>query len=150
MIRYNPPCNSMAQVGKPTKDWKNDPEGKPESAVSKALRSTAKQAAKTAKNNIPSTGNKYADGAISTGLSVAESQADADPNTSMKDRLKMAGGDVVTGVADTVDNPVVSVAANIAKVKGYIRMLYTDIKHRKMWGISLTIVLVLLTSSQHV
>lgn len=47
---------------------------------------------------------------------MAESQADADPNTSMKDRLKMAGGDVVTGVADTVDNPAVSVAANIAKV----------------------------------
>ena len=47
---------------------------------------------------------------------MAENQADADPNTSMKDRLKMAGGDVVTGVADTVDNPVVSVAANVAKV----------------------------------
>jgi len=106
-------------VGKPTKDWQNDPEGKPESAVSKAIRSTAKQAAKVAKDNMPSTGNEWADGAISTGLSVAESQADADPNTSMKDRLKMAGGDVVSGVADTVDNPIVSVAANVAKVSNY-------------------------------
>ena len=106
----------VEQVGKPAGDWKNDPEGKPESAVSKALRSTAKQAAKHAKDNIPSTGNEYADGALQTGLTVAENQADADPNTSMKDRLKMAGGDVVTGVADTVDNPVVSVAANVAKV----------------------------------
>lgn len=47
---------------------------------------------------------------------MAESQADADPNTSMKDRLKMAGGDVISGVADTVDNPAVSIAANVAKV----------------------------------
>ena len=110
----------IGQVGKPANDWKNDPEGKPEGAVSKALRSTAKQAAKHAKDYVPSTGNEYADGAIQTGLSVAESQADADPNTSMKDRLKMAGGDVITGVADTVDNPVVSVAANVAKVSSLI------------------------------
>ncbi len=55
---------------------------------------------------------------------MAESQADADPNTSMKDRLKMAGGDVVTGVADTVDNPVVSVAANVAKVSDLVTNLF--------------------------
>ena len=80
------------------------------------FRSTAKQAAKHAKDQVPSTGNKYADAAIKTGLDIAENQADADPNTSMKDRLKMAGGDAISGVADTVDNPAVSVAANIAKV----------------------------------
>ena len=84
--------------------------------MSKAIRATAKQAARHAKDLVPSTGNEYADGAISTGLTVVESQADADPNTSIKDRLKMAGGDAITGVADTVDNPAVSVAANVAKV----------------------------------
>ena len=52
---------------------------------------------------------------------MAENQASADPNTSMKDRMKMAGGDVISGVADTVDNPIVSVAANVAKVSQFLQ-----------------------------
>ena len=47
---------------------------------------------------------------------MAESQADADPHASVKDRLKIAGGDVINGVEDAVDNPIVSVAANVARV----------------------------------
>lgn len=47
---------------------------------------------------------------------MAENQADADPHASVKDRLKLAGGDVVNGVEEAVDNPVVSVAANVARV----------------------------------
>ena len=53
---------------------------------------------------------------------MVENQADADGKTSMKDRLKMAGGDVIGGVADTVDNPVVSVVANVAMVGSYCLM----------------------------
>lgn len=34
-------CN-IRQVGKPTDDWKNDPEGVPESAMSKAVRGATK------------------------------------------------------------------------------------------------------------
>ena len=48
-------------------------------------------------------------------------QASAHPDTSMKDRLKMAGGDVIGGVADTVDSPIVSVAANVAKVSQFLQ-----------------------------
>jgi len=107
--------NSL-QVGKPTEDWQNDPEGKPESAVSKVIRGTAKNVVKHGKGFIPSTGNEYLDGGISTAADVAENQLDADPHASAKDRLKMAGGDVISGVADTVDNPAVSVAANVAIV----------------------------------
>ena len=95
--------------------------------MSKLIRGAAKQAAKHAKDHIPSTGNEYADAALKTGLDVAESQADADPNTSMKDRLKMAGGDVISGVADTVDNPAVSIAANVAKVSGQKALCYAVI-----------------------
>ena len=39
------------------------------------------------------------------------SVASADPKTSMKDRMKMAEGDVLSGVADNVDNPIVSAAS---------------------------------------
>ena len=67
---------------------------------------------------MPSTGNEFADAAIKTGLNVVESQAGADAKTSMEDRLKMAGGDVISGVADTVDNPAVSLAANLSQVSG--------------------------------
>ena len=84
--------------------------------VSKAIRNTTKTAIKHGKGHIPSTGNEYLDGAVSTAADVAENQLDADPHASAKDRLKMAGGDVISGVADTVDNPVVTVAANVAKV----------------------------------
>ena len=67
---------------------------------------------------MPSTGNEFADAAIKTGLNVVESQAGADAKTSMEDRLKMAGGDVISGVADTVDNPAASLAANLSQVSG--------------------------------
>jgi len=53
---------------------------------------------------------------VSTAADVAENQLDADPHASASDRLKMAGGDVISGVADTVDNPAVTVAANVAIV----------------------------------
>jgi len=104
------------QVGKPTEDWQNDPEGKPEGAIAKVIRISAKNVIKHGKGHIPSTDNKYLDGAISAAADMAENQLDADPHASAKDRLKMAGGDMLSGVADTVDNPAVSVAANIAKV----------------------------------
>jgi len=53
---------------------------------------------------------------VSTAADVAENQLDADPHASAKDRLKMAGADAISGVADTVDNPAVTVAANVAIV----------------------------------
>ena len=34
--------SAITQVGKPTDDWKNDPEGGPESAVSRAVRGATK------------------------------------------------------------------------------------------------------------
>lgn len=37
------------QVGKPSDDYRNDPEGKPESAISKAVRGGAKLAARVTK-----------------------------------------------------------------------------------------------------
>ena len=37
-------CPVILQVGKPTDDWKNDPEGIPEGAVSKAVRGATKLA----------------------------------------------------------------------------------------------------------
>ena len=83
--------------------------------MSKIFRGTVKHAARVAKELIPSTGNEYADAAIKTGLNVVESQADADSKTSMKDRLKLAGKDVIGGVADTVDNPVVSMVATVPR-----------------------------------
>ncbi|XP_065920977.1 pleckstrin homology domain-containing family A member 1-like [Dysidea avara] len=105
----------IVKVGNPTEDWENDIEGKQESVVSKAFRSTTKTAVKHGKGHIPSTGDKYLDGAISTAADVAENQIDADPNVSMKDRMKMAGDDMISVVADTVGNPALNVAANVAK-----------------------------------
>ena len=105
------------QVGTPDGDWGKDPNGKPEGAVSKALRHTVKCAANIAKDLIPSTGNEHVDAAIKTGLNVVEKQADADAKTSMKDRVKMGGKSVISGVADSVDIPDVSVAANVPQVR---------------------------------
>ena len=84
--------------------------------VSKVVRVTVKNVIKHGKQFIPSTGNEYLDGAISTAADIAENQVGADPNTSLKDRMKMAGGDMISGVAKQVDNPVVDIAANVAKV----------------------------------
>lgn len=109
-------CSLIEQVGKPTSDWKNDLDGKPEGVVAKAIRGTAKQALEQGMKKIPKTGNKYLDKAIKGGLNAAGDQLDADPHTSMKDRAKMAGGSMVTGVAGTVNVPIVSAVANVAKV----------------------------------
>jgi len=103
-------------VGKPTEDCEKDCIGKPESMVSKVVRVTAFHVIKHGKQFIPSTGNEYLDGAISTAADIAENQAGANPNTSLKDRMKMAGGDVISGVAKQVDNPVADIAAKVAKV----------------------------------
>ena len=43
-------------MGKPSDDYKNDPEGKPESAVSKAVRSGAKLAAQVTKLVVKESG----------------------------------------------------------------------------------------------
>ena len=40
----------VVQVGKPTDDWKNDPEGIPEAALSKAVRGATKFASQVSKD----------------------------------------------------------------------------------------------------
>ena len=109
--------------------------------MSKIIRGTTKQAAKHAKDRIPSTGNKYAVAALETGLDVAENQASADPSTSMKDRLKMAGGDVIGGVADTVDNPIVSEAVDVAKVSQFLQCTKLAFAHALVFSSASTFLL---------
>lgn len=42
-------CISLSQVGQPTDDYKNDPEGKPEGTLSKVMKGGAKLASKVTK-----------------------------------------------------------------------------------------------------
>ena len=89
----------LLQVGRPTGDCKKDPEGKPESTVSKVVRGSVKIAMKQGKRFIPKTGNDYLDGAISVAVDVAADQVDTDPHASTEERLKKAGGSIISGVA---------------------------------------------------
>jgi len=84
------------------------------------MRVPAKNVKKHGKEFIPSTGNDYLDGAIYIAADVAENQMiGADPNTctSLKERLEMAGDDILSGVAEEINYPIVDMAAKVAKVK---------------------------------
>ena len=86
------------QVGKTSDDWKNDVEGKPESAASKVVRSAVQAVSKITKKTAAQSGllseNQLA--AVEAVANAAENQAAADPNTSLKERAKMGGTVVAT------------------------------------------------------
>ena len=81
------------QVGKKNDDWKNDVEGKPESKASKAIRSAVQFVTKITKKAASESGVLSEDqlAAVEAGADAVNNQAQADPNTSLKDRLKMGG-----------------------------------------------------------
>ncbi|CAI8010893.1 Aminomethyltransferase, mitochondrial [Geodia barretti] len=81
------------EVGKKNDDWKNDVEGKPESKASKAIRSAVQFVTKIAKKAASESGVLSEDqlAAVEAGADAVNNQAQADPNTSLKDRLKMGG-----------------------------------------------------------
>ena len=83
----------IPQEGKPTGEWKNDPEGKPEAIASKVARGAVKFSAKMAKHIVKESGLVDEDVAdIVEGVADAvENQADASRDASITDRLKMAG-----------------------------------------------------------
>ena len=84
---------SCMQEGEPTDDWDNDIEGKPEGARSKIVRGAIKMAAKVSKSVAKDSGlldEKYVN-VVERAADVAEQQADADPNASLKDRAKIGG-----------------------------------------------------------
>ena len=81
------------QVGKKNDDWKNDVEGKPQSKASKAIRSAVQLVTKIAKKAASESGALSEDqlAAVEAAADAVNNQAEADPNTSLKDRLKMGG-----------------------------------------------------------
>ena len=83
---------SFLQLGQPTDDWEDDIEGKPEGPVSKIVRGAVKMVAKIAKTVAKDSGldEKYVN-VVDRAADVAEKQADADPNASLKDRAKIGG-----------------------------------------------------------
>ena len=86
-------CYAGMQVGKPTENWKEDVEGKPESGAIKAVRGVAKKGAKITSKVAKDSGlvdEKYADIAVRA-ADLVEQQADADVHTSLKDRAKLGG-----------------------------------------------------------
>ena len=50
---------SLSQIGKPTDDYSNDPEGKPEGKMSKAVRGGAKMASKVTKKFAKDSGDNF-------------------------------------------------------------------------------------------
>jgi hypothetical protein len=84
---------TIEKVGKKSDDWKNDVEGKPESKASKAIRSAVQLVTKIAKKAASESGVLSEDqlAAVEAGADAVNNQAQADPNTSFKDRLKMGG-----------------------------------------------------------
>ena len=85
------------QEGKPSSDYHQDSEGKPESAASKAVKGSAKLAAKITKIVVKNTGIVDDDTAdiISSVADAAENQADASRDATIGDRLKMGGRYIV-------------------------------------------------------
>ena len=80
-------------MGKPTGQWRDDPEGKPESAVSKAVRGTAKLAAQMTKLVVKESGLVDEETAEMVGgaADAVQNQAEAGGDATIADRLKMAG-----------------------------------------------------------
>ena len=85
--------NVHLQVGKTSDDWKNDVEGKPESKASKAIRNAVQFVTKIAKKAASESGALSEDqlAAVEAAADAVNNQAEADPNTGFKDRLKMGG-----------------------------------------------------------
>lgn len=81
------------QVGKPSAQWRDDPEGKPESAVSKAVRQTAKLASQVTKLVVKESGLVDEETAEMVGgaADAVQNQAEASRDATIADRLKMAG-----------------------------------------------------------
>ena len=79
--------------GKPDTNHRNDPEGKPESAASKAVKGSVKLAAKITKIVVKNSGlvdEETAD-IISGVADAAENQAEAGRDATITDRLKIGG-----------------------------------------------------------
>ena len=86
-------CMHGIQEGKPDGDHKSDPEGKPESTASKAIKGSVKLAAKITKIVAKNSGlvdDETAD-IISGVADAAENQAEAGRDATITDRLKMGG-----------------------------------------------------------
>lgn len=89
---------AFMQVGKPSNDWENDVEGKPEGLVSKAIRGTVKVTSKLTKSVATDSGlldDKWGD-VVSRAADIAEKQADADPHASITERAKLGGTYIYT------------------------------------------------------
>lgn len=86
-------CVPCTQHGKPSHDWKQDSEGKPEGTTSKIVRSASKMTTKVTKMITKESGlidDSTAE--IIEGVADAvENQADAGHDASIADRVKMAG-----------------------------------------------------------
>ena len=80
-------------MGKPNEQWRDDPEGKPESTVSKAVRQTAKLASQVTKLVVKQSGVVDEETAEIVGgvADAVQNQAEAGRDASIADRLKMAG-----------------------------------------------------------
>ena len=80
-------------MGKPNEQWRDDPEGKPESTVSKAVRQTAKLASQVTKLVVKQSGLVDEETAEIVGgvADAVQNQAEAGRDASIADRLKMAG-----------------------------------------------------------
>lgn len=80
-------------MGKPSEQWRDDPEGKPESTVSKAVRQTAKLASQVTKLVVKQSGLVDEETAEIVGgvADAVQNQAEAGRDASIADRLKMAG-----------------------------------------------------------
>ena len=85
------------QVGKPTDNWEEDVEGKPETRAMKAVCGVAKKGA----SKVAKEASKVAKVAKESGITdidivvraadLVKQQVDADEQTSLKDRAKLAG-----------------------------------------------------------
>ena len=85
---------TSSQHGKPTTDWEQDSEGKPEHVVSKVLRGATKFGAKVTRKVVRDTGlveNEQIAGIIEGVVDGVEKQAEASRDTSITDRVKWAG-----------------------------------------------------------
>ena len=85
---------TSSQHGKPSTNWEEDSEGKPEHVVSKVLRGATKFGAKVTRKVVRDTGlveNEQIAGIIEGVVDGVEKQAEASRDTSITDRVKWAG-----------------------------------------------------------
>ncbi|XP_019858958.1 PREDICTED: uncharacterized protein LOC109587164 [Amphimedon queenslandica] len=103
--------------GEFTSDWENDSEGLPEPAVSKMIRGVAKFGAGIVKKFVKDSGlvDEQTANIIEGAADAVQDQAEADHNTSLADRAKMAVGDGAGIIGDNVDNQYVSAGCAIVK-----------------------------------